>query len=78
VSRRDKLLGKMQSRPAAIRFAEVDALLRYEGFVLFNQRGSHCTYHRPDGRVLSIVRPHGRHKTCHPEDIRKLLRALDS
>jgi predicted RNA binding protein YcfA (HicA-like mRNA interferase family) len=78
VSRRDKLLTKMQSRPAAIRFAEVDALLRYEGFVLFNQRGSHCTYHRPDGRLLTIIRPHGGRKTCHPEDIRKLLRVLES
>ena len=44
--------------------------------ILFNQRGSHCTYHRADGRVLTIVRPHGRRTTCHPDDIRKLLEAL--
>ena len=76
MSRRDKLLRKMHTAPAGIRFREVHALLRYEGFVLFNQRGSHCTYHRADGRVLTIVRPHGRHNTCHATDIRKLLEAL--
>jgi predicted RNA binding protein YcfA (HicA-like mRNA interferase family) len=43
---------------------------------LFNQRGSHCTYHRADGRLLTIVRPHGKRKTCHPEDVRKILEAL--
>jgi predicted RNA binding protein YcfA (HicA-like mRNA interferase family) len=54
----------------------VQALLRYEGFVLFNQRGSHCTYHRHGGRLLTVVRPHGRHKQCNPDDIRKILEAL--
>jgi len=76
VGRREKLLEKMRSSPQQIRFGEVDALLRYEGFVLFNQRGSHCTYHRSDGRVLTIVKPHGGRKTCHPADIWKLLGAL--
>lgn len=74
--RREKLWEKMRNTPGNIRFSEVDTLLRNEGFVLFNQRGSHCTYHRIDGRVLTIVKPHGHHKTCHPDDIRKLLEAL--
>jgi predicted RNA binding protein YcfA (HicA-like mRNA interferase family) len=43
MSRRDKLLDKMRNSPANIRFSDVERLLRYEGFVLFNQRGSHCT-----------------------------------
>lgn len=77
MSRRDKLLDKMRSAPGSIRFEQVDALLRYEGFVLFNKRGSHRTYHRADGRVITIVRPHGQHKTCHPDDIRKLLKVLE-
>jgi predicted RNA binding protein YcfA (HicA-like mRNA interferase family) len=77
VSRRDKLLAKMRTTPGNIRFEEVDALLRHEGFVLFNQRGSHCTYHRADGRLITIVKPHGKRKTCHPDDVRKLLEALE-
>jgi predicted RNA binding protein YcfA (HicA-like mRNA interferase family) len=77
MSRRDKLLEKMRTHPGDIRFQAVDALLRASGFVLFNQRGSHCTYHRADGRLLTIVKPHGGRKTCHPADIRRLLKALD-
>ena len=77
MSRRDKLIERMRSTPGTIRFGQIQSLLRYEGFVLFNQRGSHCTYHRQDGRVLTIVRPHGRHKNCHSNDIRRILRALD-
>jgi predicted RNA binding protein YcfA (HicA-like mRNA interferase family) len=76
MGRREKLLEKMRRSPQSIRFGEVQALLRYEGFVLFNRRGSHCTYHRADGRLLTVVRPHGKRKTCHPEDVRKILEAL--
>lgn len=77
MTRREKLIDKMRDRPGSIRFNEVEALLRYEGFVLFNQRGSHGAYHRADGCVLTIVKPHGGHKTCHRSDIRRLLRILD-
>lgn len=77
MSQRDKLLAKMRTRPDNIRFQDVDALLRHLGFVLFNQRGSHCTYHRTDGHLLTIVKPHGGRKTCHPADIRRLLKVLD-
>lgn len=77
MSRRDKLLDKMKSSPGTIRFSEVEALLRHEGFVLFNSRGSHRSYHRADGRLLTVVRPHGGRKACHPADIRKVLEALE-
>lgn len=76
MSRHEKLLDKMRTRPGDVRFQEVDAVLRRLGFVLFNQRGSHCTYHRADGRVLTIVKPHGGRKTYHPADIRRLLKVL--
>jgi predicted RNA binding protein YcfA (HicA-like mRNA interferase family) len=77
LSRRTKLIESMRTSPGNIRFAQVEALLKYEGFVLFNSRGSHRTYHHADGRLMTIVRPHGRRKTCHPADIRKLLEVLD-
>ena len=75
--RREKLAMKMKTSPHNIRFGEVIGLLRHDGFILFNQRGSHCTFHRADGRVITIVRPHGGRKTCHPADIRKLLEVLE-
>jgi predicted RNA binding protein YcfA (HicA-like mRNA interferase family) len=76
VSQRTKLIEKMRNTPGNIRFAQVSALLRHEGFVLFNNRGSHRTYHHADGRLITIVVPHGKRKTCHPDDIRKLLEVL--
>jgi predicted RNA binding protein YcfA (HicA-like mRNA interferase family) len=76
VSRRTKLIERMRNTPGNIRFAQVDALLRHEGFVLFNKRGSHRTYHHADGRLITIVVPHGKRKTCYPDDIRKLLEVL--
>lgn len=76
MSRRDKLIDRMRQAPGTIRFSEVSALLKHEGFVLFNVRGSHFTFHRRDGRLLTIVRPHGGRKTCHPADIKKLLERL--
>jgi len=76
VSRREKLIDKMRVTPGNIRFSSVEALLRHEGFVLFNARGSHRTYHHASGRTLTVVRPHGRRKTCHPDDIKTLLEAL--
>ena len=77
MGRREKLIEKMRTSPQSIRFAEVDALLRYEGFVLFNKRGSHRTYHHASGRLITIVVPHGRHKTCNPSDIKKVLEVLE-
>jgi hypothetical protein len=34
------------------------------------------TYHRTDGRVLTIVKPHGDRKTCFASDIKRLLGIL--
>lgn len=76
MSRRDKLLGRMRSDPRSIRFGEIASLLKHEGFILFNRRGSHCTFHRGDGRVLTVVRPHGGKTACNPDDVRKILEAL--
>jgi len=30
------------------------------------------------GVLLTIVRPHGGRKTCHPADIRKLIKVIDA
>ncbi len=66
----------MRKTPDTIRLSEVVALLGFEGFEIVNRRGSHDTYQRADGRVLVVVRPHGGRNTLHPEDIRRILEAL--
>ncbi len=76
MSRREKLVDKMKKTPDKIRFSEAESLLRHEGFILFNSRGSHRTFHRDDGVVLTLVVPHGRHKTCNPSDIERIVEIL--
>ncbi|MCY3017633.1 MAG: type II toxin-antitoxin system HicA family toxin [Planctomycetota bacterium] len=76
MSKRARLLFRMRAAPHDIRFRDIDTLLRQEGFVIFNQRGSHCTYHRADGIVITIVKPHGGRRTCHPCDVKRLLEVL--
>jgi predicted RNA binding protein YcfA (HicA-like mRNA interferase family) len=76
MARREKLLRKMRLSPQSIRFGEIEALLRYEGFVSINQRGSHHTFQHSDGRVIMVVRPHGGRKTCHPNDVYAVLDVL--
>ena len=77
MSRRDKFVAKMKQNPGGVRYAELESLLHHEGFLRFNQRGSHCTYHRNDGKVLTVVRPHGGRTTCHPADIKRILEILE-
>lgn len=77
MSRRDKLIQRLLNSPHDIRFSELEALLRHEGYALFNQKGSHCTYHREGGKLITVVKPHGGRKTCHPADVRKLLGILN-
>ncbi|MGO8903778.1 MAG: type II toxin-antitoxin system HicA family toxin [Isosphaeraceae bacterium] len=76
MSRRDMLLERMRSAPGATRFNRLQALLGSEGFTVINTRGSHFTYQHSDGRLLVIVRPHGKRKRCHPRDVRKVLEFL--
>lgn len=77
MGRREKLIETMRNSPRNIRFGEVNALLRYEGFVLINKRGSHRTYHHADDRLITIVVPHGGRKSCNPSDIKKLMTILE-
>ncbi len=49
MTRREKLIERMGRSPGAVRFSEGEALLRYEGFVLFNARGSDQPTTTPTG-----------------------------
>lgn len=45
MTRSQKLIGKIKGNPRQVRFAELQLLLFAEGFIKFNQRVSHITYH---------------------------------
>lgn len=76
MSRRRKLIGRMQSSPGSIRFEEVAALLEYEGFRCVNRVGSHWSYQLAGYPALTVVRPHGGRNTCSRKDILKVLHSL--
>ncbi len=67
---------RLKRNPKGIRFQDLERIILRAGFVLDRTRGSHCVYVR-GGRVLTVVKPHGKHKTCHPKDVRDVLRFLE-
>jgi len=73
MTRREKLIERMRLSPGSLRFSELEALLRHEGFVLFNARGSHRLYHHAAGRLVVLVRPHGGSTPCPPSAVHTLL-----
>jgi len=41
-----------------------------------NVRGSHHVY-KKGNKILTIVRPHGRHKHCHWLDVKDVIKMLE-
>ncbi|NQT35114.1 type II toxin-antitoxin system HicA family toxin [bacterium] len=51
---------RMRVNPHKVRFATLQTLIIHQGFVRFNQKGSHITFRHQDGRRFTITVPHGR------------------
>lgn len=69
-------LERLRRNPRGIRFSDLERFILRAGFVLDRARGSHHVYVHGN-RVLTVVKPHGRHKTCHPRDVRDVIRFLE-
>jgi predicted RNA binding protein YcfA (HicA-like mRNA interferase family) len=76
MTRREKLLGQIRNNPKQVRFQDLEKIILGRGFVIFNKRGSHITYHHRKGHLLTVVKPHGGRTHCHPEDVKKVLKVL--
>lgn len=76
MGRRRDDLQRLKRNPRDVRFSELERIILRAGFVLDRTRGSHHVYVR-GRRVLTIVKPHGTHKTCHPTDVRDVIRFLE-
>ena len=50
----EKIIEKMRSQPAGVRFEEADRVLAAKGFRMDRQRGSHCQYVAADGARFSL------------------------
>jgi len=50
----DKIIEKMKNQPNGIRMAEADKVLKFNGYRLDRQKGSHCQYINAAGDVITI------------------------
>ncbi len=69
-------LQRLKRDPKGVRFSELERIILRTGFVLDRTRGSHHVYVRGN-RVLTVVKPHGGRKACHPRDVRDVIRFLE-
>ncbi|NQU05976.1 MAG: type II toxin-antitoxin system HicA family toxin [Calditrichaeota bacterium] len=76
MSRREKLIAKMKANPHRIRFTEMQTIVNSEGFVKFNQRGSHVTFRHQDGRRFTLTIPHGRESYLWASQVIKTLEKI--
>ncbi len=77
MSRREKPLEQMRNSPGSVRFSQVEALLKREGFALTNAVGSHRMCRREGSPLVTVVRPHGKRETCRPAEIRGIPEVLE-
>ena len=69
-------LDRLKRKRKGVRFAELERIILRAGFSLDRVRGSHHVYVRGN-RILAVVKPHGGRKTCHPGDVRDVVRFLE-
>jgi predicted RNA binding protein YcfA (HicA-like mRNA interferase family) len=71
-----KDLSEIKQNPKGVRFEELERIIVGSGFKLVNVRGSHYVYKKRD-RILTVVKPHGRHKHCHWLDVKDVIKVLE-
>lgn len=58
MSKAKKLLVRIRNNPRAVRFDDLDTLMRRNGFEVHQGKGSHLAYVN-GGIIAGVVRPHG-------------------
>ena len=69
-------LERLRRNPRGVRFADLERVIFRAGFALDTSHGSHHVYVRT-GQILTVVKPHGQHTTCHPRDVLDVTRVLE-
>ena len=72
------LLVKLKANKSNIKFADLVKILESAGFREQNIVGSHHTFGKLGYLLILIVKPHGNNKTCHPKDVNKVIRILET
>jgi predicted RNA binding protein YcfA (HicA-like mRNA interferase family) len=76
MSEKDKDLSRIKENLRGVRSKELEKVILRAGFRLVNIRGSHHVY-KKGNRILTLVRPHGRHKHCHWLDVKDVIKILE-
>jgi predicted RNA binding protein YcfA (HicA-like mRNA interferase family) len=71
-------LTRLKKNKIRITFEELVALLADFGYLEKNRSGSHYIYGRSGSLPIMIVKPHGGKKYCHPMDVNKVIRLMES
>jgi predicted RNA binding protein YcfA (HicA-like mRNA interferase family) len=76
MSEKDKDLSRIKGNPEGVRFKELEKVILRAGFRLMNISGSHHVY-KKGSKILTVVKPHGRHKHCHWLDVKDVIKILE-
>ncbi len=74
MSQKEKLLVRIKNNPRAVRFEDLDQLLRGYGFECRRGKGDHCIYYRPGYYPITID---PRHSAVHPRAVKDVLNAIE-
>jgi predicted RNA binding protein YcfA (HicA-like mRNA interferase family) len=77
MARRQKRRQRIEQNPNAVRFTEIEVLLKAAGFQGEQGATSHIVYRHPSGRRVVLARPHGGEKFVKPVYVRAALAALE-
>lgn len=77
MTKKEKLLARIINNQKNVRFEELEGLILNHGFEKVRSKGgSHNAYIKND-KILTVVRPHGGKKFCHPLDVQGVLEVLE-
>lgn len=70
-------LTRLKANQTSVRFNDLERILKQHGWKLQDISGSHHIYSKAGRLPVMIVKPHGKHKYCHPIDVDKVIVELD-
>ncbi len=71
-------LTSLKKNKTGIRFEDLTRILKRNNWEHQSTSGSHHIYSKPGHLPVMVVKPHGKHKHCHPMDVNKVIAALES
>ncbi len=71
-------LTTLKGNKKSVRFNDLEQILKRHGWELQSVSGSHHIYSKAGRLPVMVVKPHGKHKYCHPMDVTKVIAELEA